>query len=80
MRYNHYEFLFKPFSLMNALIAFMDLMNRVFRPYQDLFVILFVDDILIYLRLWEEHETHLQIALQALQKHRLYAKLSKSKF
>ena len=79
-RYGHCEFLVMPFGLTNAPAAFMDLMNRVFQPYLDQFVIVFVDDILIYSRSIEEHETHLRIALQTLRDHRLYAKLSKCMF
>ena len=69
-----------PFGLTNAPTAFMDLMNQVFQPYLDQFVIVFVDDILIYSRSKEEHETHLRTALQTLRDHRLYAKLSKCEF
>ena len=79
-RYKHYEFLVMPFGLTNAPTAFMDLMNQVFQPYLDQFVIVFVDDILIYSRSKEEHETHLRTALQTLRDHRLYAKLSKCEF
>lgn len=61
----------------NSLTTFMDLISRVFRPYLDQFVIAFVDDILIYPRVWEEHGKHLWIALQTLREHQLYAKLSK---
>ena len=79
-RYGHFEFLVMPFGLTNALAAFMDLMNRIFRPYLDQFVIEFIDDILIYSGSGEEHAEHLRIILQTLREHRLYAKLSKCPF
>ncbi|XP_020245342.1 uncharacterized protein LOC109823469 [Asparagus officinalis] len=58
----------------------MDLMNRVFRLYLDKFVIIFIDDILVYPRLEAEHEQHLRLALQTLREHQLYAKFSKCEF
>ena len=79
-RYGHFEFLVMPFGLTNAPAAFMDLMNRIFRPYLDQFVIVFIDDILIYSGSGEEHAEHLRIILQTLREHRLYAKLSKCPF
>ena len=79
-RYGHYEFLVMPFGLINALAAFMDLMNRVFRPYLDQFVVVFIDDILMYSKNEEEHEQHLRIVLQILREKQLYAKLSKCDF
>ena len=69
-----------PFGLTNALVAFMDLMHRVFQLYLDQFVMVFVDDILIYSQSNEEHEDHLRIILQSFREHRLYAKFSKCKF
>ena len=79
-RYGHFEFLVMPFGLTNAPAAFMDLMNRIFRTYLDQFVIVFIDDILIYSGSREEHAEHLRIILQTLREHRLYAKLSKCQF
>ena len=69
-----------PFGLMNVLVAFMDLMHRVFQPYLDQFVVVFVDDILIYSQSEREHEDHLRIILQLLRDHQLYAKFSKCEF
>ena len=80
IRYRHFEFLVRPFGLTNAPASFMDLMNRIFRPYLDQFVIMFIDDILIYSGSGEEHAEHLRILLQTLREHRLYVKLSKCQF
>ena len=79
-RYRHYEFMVMPFGLTNAPVAFMDLMNRVFQPYLDRFVIVFIDDILVYSGSSEEHAEHLRIVLQTLRERKLYAKLSKCQF
>ena len=79
-RYGHYEFLVMPFGLTNAPETFMDLMNRVFRPYVDQFVVVFIDDILVYSKDAQEHEQHLKIVLQTLREKKLYSKLSKCDF
>ncbi|KAL4590368.1 hypothetical protein LXL04_003297 [Taraxacum kok-saghyz] len=79
-RYGHYEFLVMPFGLTNAPAVFMDLMNRVCMPYLDKFVIVFIDDILIYSRSEEEHGKHLRLILELLRKEKLYAKSSKYEF
>jgi hypothetical protein len=79
-RYGHYEFTVVPFGLTNTLVVFMCLMNGVFRDYLDKFVIVFLDDILVYSKSEEEHEQHLRMVLQVLREHQLYAKLSKCSF
>ena len=79
-RYGHYQFLVMPFGLTNAPTVFMDLMNRVFQSYLDRFVIVFIDDILVYSSSLEEHSAHLRIVLQTLRERQLYAKLSKCRF
>jgi hypothetical protein len=79
-RYGHYKFTVVPFGLSNAPIVFMCLMNGVFREYLDKFVIVFLDDILVYSKLEEEHENHLRMVLQVLREHRMYAKLIKCSF
>ncbi|GJV16893.1 putative reverse transcriptase domain-containing protein [Tanacetum coccineum] len=76
-RYGHNEFQVMPFGLTNAPAVFMDLMNRVCKPYLDKFVIVFIDYILIYSRNEEEHANHLRIILELLRKEKLYAKFSK---
>ena len=68
------------FGLTNAPVAFMDLMNRVFRPYLDMFVIVFIDDILVYSYSEDEHSDHLRTVLQTLRDHKLFAKFSKCEF
>ena len=80
MRYGHFEFTVMPFGLTNAQAAFIDLMHGVFQPYLDKFVVVIVDDILIYSQSEEEHEGHLRIVLQVLRDHQLYAKFSKCEF
>ena len=79
-RYGHYEFTVMPYGLKNAPASFMDLMHRIFQPYLDQFVVVFVDDILIYSQSEWEHEYHLRIVLQLLRDHQLYAKFSKCEF
>ncbi|GJU86278.1 putative reverse transcriptase domain-containing protein [Tanacetum coccineum] len=79
-RYGHYEFQVMPFGLTNAPAVFMDLMNRVCKPYLDRFVIVFIDDILIYSKSRKEHEGHLKLILNLLKKEELYAKFSKCEF
>ena len=74
------EFLVMPFGLINASTTFMDLMNRVFRPYVDQFVIVFLNDILVYSKDLKNHNTHLRVVLETLRKEQLYAKLSKCEF
>jgi hypothetical protein len=69
-----------PFGLMNALAYFMYLMNKVFMEYLDKFVVVFIDDILIFSKIEEERETHLRLLLEKLRAHQLYAKFSKCKF
>ncbi|GJR75000.1 putative nucleotidyltransferase, ribonuclease H [Tanacetum coccineum] len=79
-RYRHYEFQVMPFGLTNAPAVFMDLMNRVCKPYLDKFVIVFIDDILITLVNKEEYANHMRIILELLKKEKLYAKFSKCDF
>ncbi|GAU10637.1 hypothetical protein TSUD_418350, partial [Trifolium subterraneum] len=79
-RYGHYEFLVMPFGLTNAPAIFMDYMNRIFQPYLDKFVVIFIDDILIYSKDPQEHAEHLRIVLNILREKQLYAKFSKCEF
>ncbi|GJZ78527.1 putative nucleotidyltransferase, ribonuclease H [Tanacetum coccineum] len=79
-RYGHFEFTVMPFGLTNAPAIFMDLINRVCRPYLNKFVIVFIDDILIYYKTQEEHVEHLRLVLELLKKEKLYAKFSKCEF
>ena len=80
IRYGHFEFTVMPFGLTNTPAAFMDLMHRVFQPYLYQFVVVFVDDILIYSQLERKHEDHLRLVLQLLRDHQLYSQFSKCKF
>ena len=78
-QYGHYEFLVMSFGLTNASAAFMDLMNKVFEEYLDKFVIVFIDNILVYSRIMEKHKLHWKIVLEKLRE-KLYAKFSKCEF
>jgi hypothetical protein len=79
-RYGHYEFLVLPFGLTNAPATFMRLMNEILFPYLDKFVLVYLDDILIYSQTREEHLNHLQLVLDALRKHQFFAKFDKCEF
>ncbi|WVZ52192.1 hypothetical protein U9M48_003276 [Paspalum notatum var. saurae] len=79
-RFGLYEYTVMSFGLTNAPAYFMNLMNKVFMEYLDKFVVVFIDDILIYSKTEEEHEEHLRLVLQKLREHKLYAKLSKCEF
>jgi hypothetical protein len=79
-RYGHYEFTVVSFGLSNAPVVFMCLMNGVFKNYLDKFVIVFLNDILVYSKSEEEHEQHLRMVLQVLRGHQLYVKLRKCSF
>jgi len=79
-RYGHFEFLVMPFGLTNAPSLFMDLMNRVFHEYLDSFVVVFIDDILVYSANHEKHEEHLNIVLEKLREKKLFAKFKKCEF
>ena len=76
-RYEDYEFLVIPFELTNASAAFINFMNRVFKDYLDKFVIVFIDNILVYSKNEEEHEQHLRAVLQRVREKQLYAKFNK---
>ena len=79
-RYGHYKYIVMPFGLTNAPAAFMSLMNKIFQQYLDQFIIVFIDDILVYSKNREEHKLHLRLALQILREKQLYAKFSKCEF
>ncbi|GKF75321.1 putative reverse transcriptase domain-containing protein [Tanacetum coccineum] len=78
--YGHYEFHVMPFGLTNAPALFMDLINRVCKPYLDRFVMVFIDDILIYSKSRKEHKGHLRLILKLLREEKLYTKFSKCEF
>ena len=79
-RYGHYEFVVIPFGLTNATASFMNMMNNVLSKFLDKFVLVFIDDILVYSKNEVEHEGHLRKVLEALKEHHLYEKLSKCDF
>jgi len=79
-RYRHFEYVVMPFGVTNAPTIFLDYMNRIFRSYLDQFVVVFIDDILIYSESREEHVEHLRVVLEILREHQLYGKLSKCEF
>ena len=79
-RYGHYEFLVISFGLTNVPAAFMELMNKVFHDYLNKFIIVFIDDILVYSKTREDHEMYLRLALERLQSEKLYAKFFKYEF
>jgi len=79
-RNGHYKFVVIPFRLTNTPAMFLCLMNSIFSQYLDKFVLVFIDDIMVYSKMEEEHEEHLRIVLQTLRKHKLYAKFDKSVF
>jgi len=79
-RYGHYEYTVMPFGVTNALGVFMEYMNPIFHAYLDRFLVVFIDDILVYSKTEEEHVEHLKIVLQVLKEKKLYAKLSKCEF
>jgi hypothetical protein len=79
-RYGHYEYIVMSFGLTNAPAAFMEAMNRMLHEYLDDFIVVFLDDILIYSKSEEEHDGHLSLVLEALRKNQFYAKLKKCAF
>ena len=79
-RHGHFEFLLMPFGLTNALVVLMALINKVFAPFLDQFVLVFIDDVLVYSKSEEEYEHQLRTSLQLLKDNQLYTKLSKCEF
>jgi len=80
MRYGHYEYSVMPFGVTNAPSVFMEYMNRIFHPYLNQYVVVFIDDILVYSKSEEEHAEHLRVVLQVLKEKRLFSMLSKYEF
>ena len=78
--YGHYKFLVMSFGLTDTPIMFIDIMNKVFQPYLDKFVVVFINEILVYSHFREEHEQHLRIMLETLRTNKLYVNLSKCEF
>lgn len=78
--YRHYEFAVVPYGLTNALATFMCLMNSIFNRYLDKFVLVFIDDILVYSNIEKGHEKHLMMVLDTWREHQLYVKFSKCEF
>jgi len=79
-RYGHYEYFVMPFGVTNVLGVFMEYMNRILHPFLDRFVVVFIDDILVYSKSQEEYVEHLGIVLRLLKENKLFAKLSKCEF
>jgi len=79
-RYGHFEYVVMSFGLTNAPVVFMEAMNRMLHPYLDVFVVVFIDDILVYSKTKEEHEVHLSLVLDKLREYKYYAKLKKCTF
>ena len=79
-RYGHYEYVVMSFGLTNAPAVFIEAMNRMLHPYLDVFVVVFIDDILIYSKTEEEHEVHLSLVLDKVREYKYYAKLKKCAF
>ena len=79
-RYGHYEFIVMSYGLTNALAAFMELMNMVFKDFLDIYAIVFIDDIFVYSKIEIEHEEHLHKVSEILQTNKLYAKFTKCEF
>jgi hypothetical protein len=80
MRYGHYEYSVMPFGVTNAPGVFIEYMNGIFHPFLDHFVVMFIDDIMVYSKSEEEHAEHLRVVLRVLKEKKLFAKLSKCEF